>query len=122
MSHKDNPAYTDLEEREIALLTDRIQTRTKLSMKQLHPIADDMIELLEEDTVLKVVYNKKTTIIGSLRKIFLTDNLSPKHNKDAEDRITQCEEYIERRLHEEEQNKKKEQARCSRSLSACVIL
>jgi hypothetical protein len=124
MSDKELPIvlYTDLEKKEITILMHKIKKEHKPTIKQLQPIADDMIEIIQHDKELVSVYNKKTTIIGSLYKLFLTNNMTTKYKKEIYDKIHEYEGYIEQRLREEEQKKRKEESRCSRSFSACTIL
>jgi hypothetical protein len=113
--------YTDLEEREMTTLADKIKKEYHPTMKSIYPIADEMVELVHHDNELSSVYNKKTTIIGSLYKLFHTNHMTESHKKETYDKIHSCEVYIEQRLREEE-HKKKKQERCSRSFSSCTIL
>jgi len=114
-------SYTELQKNEIHELSERIKEIHRPRLSRIEPITNDMVHLLHHDDELKSVYNKKTVILGSLK--FLKETHTEEQKIIRMKQIREKEIYIDIKLHEEEELKKKKPSRCSKSLSiSCTIL
>ena len=98
--------YTELEKKEINKLSLKIKG-LKPNIENIKPITDNMVHLLNNDDDLKSVYNKKTVLLASLRKLVKKYELDEKHEK-----------YIDKRLFEEDVKHLKKSKCCK---DTCII-
>ena len=116
-------SYTELQKDEIHELSERIKEIHRPRLSRIEPITNNMVHLLHHDDELKSVYNKKTVILGSLKELFIKETHTEEQKLIRIKQIQEKEIYIDRKLHEEEELKRKKPSRCSKSLSiSCTIL
>ena len=105
--YKINERYTELEKSEINKLSAKIKEVHTPKMNNIKPMTDSMAHLLNNDEELSSVYNKKTVLVGSLRKLVNKYEVDEKHEK-----------YIDKLLFEEDVKKLKKPRACKET---CII-